>query len=97
GPSSKLADALVYRSPPRIEEMARAARGAVIVGDHEIGRALRDLLGRGYIVEPSSATAWAAYTYLKERGKIDEAVVVLTGSGLKYVDKLQGITRGPPD
>ncbi len=94
GPSSRLADALVYKDPPRIEEMGGVASGLVIVGDKAIIEALRDLLGRGYIVEPSSAAAWAAYKHLKERGVVGDAIVLLTGSGLKYVGELGTIVGG---
>ncbi len=92
GASSRLADALVVREPPRLGEMARAVAesggGLVIVGDEAIGEALRELLGMGFIVEPSSAAAWAAFRELARRGIIEDAVVFLTGSGLKYGEVL---------
>jgi threonine synthase len=95
GPDSRLADALVVRNPPRLEEMARIVResggGVVKVGDEAIRVALRELLSMGFIVEPSSAVAWAAYRALE--GKIGEAIVILTGSGLKYYRELEEISR----
>jgi threonine synthase len=95
GPESKLADALVARNPPRLEEMARIVResggGVVKVGDEAIRVALRELLSMGFVVEPSSAVVWAAYRALE--GKIGEAIVILTGSGLKYYRELEGIAR----
>jgi len=83
------------RNPPRLEEMARIVResggGVVKVGDEAIRVALRELLSMGFIVEPSSAVAWAAYRALE--GKIGEAIVILTGSGLKYYRELEEISR----
>jgi threonine synthase len=96
GPNSRLADALVVRNPPRLEEMARIVResggGVVKVGDEAIRVALRELLSMGFIVEPSSAVAWAAYRALEGRLGGD-VIVVLTGSGLKYYKELEEITR----
>ncbi|MCE4599846.1 MAG: pyridoxal-phosphate dependent enzyme [Desulfurococcales archaeon] len=95
GDRSRLADALVYRDPPRLDEMAEAARdgGLVVVGDDAIKRSLMDLYSMGFIVEPSSAVVWAAYRELSERGLIDEALLILTGSGLKYAGLLQDIVK----
>ncbi len=93
GRGSKLADALVYRDPPRLDEMAKAVEGLVIVGDNAIKHALLDLYTMGFIVEPSSAVVWAAYKELNRRGIVDEAVLVLTGSGLKYVGEITGMLR----
>ncbi|WP_069807463.1 threonine synthase [Vulcanisaeta thermophila] len=100
GEPSKLADALRVKNPPRLEEAANAVRmsggDAVVVNDHEITKAWQYLIRRGFIVEPSSATALAGYWRLRESGALserDEVVIVLTGSGLKYVD-LMGIASG---
>jgi threonine synthase len=46
----------------------------------------------GFIVEPSSAVAWAAYRALEGRLGGD-VIVVLTGNGLKYYKELEEITR----
>ncbi|MEB2835811.1 MAG: pyridoxal-phosphate dependent enzyme [Desulfurococcales archaeon] len=93
GPTSRLADALVLRDPPRLDEMARAVResggGLVVVGDEAIREALRDLLSMGFIVEPTSAAAWAAFKALQGEGYARDSVVVLTGSGLKYAEVLE--------
>jgi threonine synthase len=92
GQTSRLADALVLKDPPRRSEMADAVNssggGLVVVGDEAIKEALRDLLGMGFLVEPTSATAWAAFKALVERGLAKDSVVVLTGSGLKYAEVL---------
>ena len=84
-----VADALTVARPPRLSEMVREltiVRGEVrIVSDEEILRAHRELGLMGFHVEPSSAVGYAAL-----RREIDEiissekeAVVILTGAGLK--------------
>ncbi|MCE4627639.1 MAG: pyridoxal-phosphate dependent enzyme [Desulfurococcales archaeon] len=78
--TSRLADALVLKNPPRLEEIAAASSGLVVVGDPEIEKGMRALYGKGFIVEPSSASVEAA----AEMAGLEEAVLVLTGSGLKY-------------
>ena len=97
GSTSRLADALVLRDPPRLEGMAGAVResggGLVVVGDEAIRAALAELLSMGLIVEPSSAAAWAAFRGLTGRGLAGDAVVVLTGSGLKYAERLAEAAR----
>ena len=98
GNTSKLADALVVRNPPRLWEMARIVResggGLVKVGDDAIRGALRELLSMGFIVEPSSAVAWAAFRALEDKLAGGDVVIVLTGSGLKYYRELEEIARG---
>ncbi len=92
GPTSRLADALVLRDPPRLDEIAGVVResggGLVVVGDDAIREALRGLLRLGFIVEPSSAAAWAAFTTISRAGGARDSVIVLTGSGLKYAGRL---------
>jgi len=89
GKTSKLADALVLRNPPRLGEMARTARGVVITSDPDIREAWVRLNRSGFIVEPSSATVEAARSMLG----LSRAVLILTGSGLKYaVDSETQIT-----
>ncbi len=95
GPTSRLADALVLRNPPRLSDMVEAVResggGLVVVGDDAIREALGELLSMGFIVEPSSAAAWAAFKALHEKGEARDSVVILTGSGLKYAELLAGL------
>lgn len=79
GGSGRLLDALVLRSPPRLDEMAEAVEGLVIAGDEAVEEALESLYRRGFIVEPSSAVVEAAARAVGEAG-----LLVLTGSGLKY-------------
>lgn len=96
GDTSKLADALVVKKPPRLDEIASAVNnsggGLVVVGDEAIKSALKELLQMGFIVEPSSAVAWAAFTALNEAGDASDSVVILTGSGLKYAERIREIT-----
>ena len=98
GPTSRLADALVVKRPPRLEEIARIVResggGLVKVGDEAIRWALRELLGMGFIVEPSSAVVWAAYRALEDRLRGEEVILILTGSGLKYYRELEEVALG---
>ena len=90
GGSGRLLDALVLANPPRLDEMAAKARGLVIIGDEAALEALRKLARMGFIVEPSSATVYAALEALGLR----EATLVLTGSGLKYAEALAKWLRG---
>ncbi len=85
-----VADALISTKPIRLQEMVdslRETRGsAEIVEDQEILNSHKQLAAEGLYVEPSSATTLAAYNKWKEQGKIkhgEDAVLLLTGSGLK--------------
>ncbi len=97
GHSSKLADALVYKNPPRIDEMAKAASGLVVIGDGALRDAWAELLGMGFLVEPSSASVYAAYKTLRAMGLVDDALLVLTGSGLKYSQEIMALMGGSGD
>lgn len=91
---SVLADALRVLNPPRLKELIELFRGrnrVVVVGDEEIKVALKELIRMGFLVEPSSATAYSAFKKLVDEGFIkagEEALIPLTGSGLKMIDKL---------
>lgn len=96
GEGCDLLDALVVEDPPLIDDMARAAtRGVIVAGDTAVLPALRSLLLRGYIVEPSSATVEAALHYIAGSGlrMPKPYILILTGSGLKYADLLARIAR----
>lgn len=85
---SKLAEGIAIPDPPRKGQMIkvlRETRGFCIsVGDDEIKRALEELVSMGFIVEPTSATVYAAFRRLLESGKLEGRVLLpLTGSGLK--------------
>ncbi|MEM2419858.1 MAG: pyridoxal-phosphate dependent enzyme [Candidatus Bathyarchaeia archaeon] len=87
---TSIADALVSTNPPLLELMHRELNNfggdTMIVEEHEIFQAFKELAGAGFYVEPSSAVAYAAYQ--KQLGKEAETrkektVIILTGSGLK--------------
>ncbi|MEM3730253.1 MAG: pyridoxal-phosphate dependent enzyme [Candidatus Bathyarchaeia archaeon] len=87
---NSIADALVSVNPPLLNLTAKSmweAEGeAVIVEENEIYNAFAELAGKGFLVEPSSAVAYAAYKKQLENGEIsktDEAAIILTGTGLK--------------
>jgi len=64
----------------------RSGGGTVAVSEAGILEALNALVRSGFYVEPTSATAAAAFEMLCETGDIrpgETTVVVLTGSGLK--------------
>lgn len=89
GSTSKYADALLVKKPKRLDEISKAIRlsggGLVIVGDEAIKSSTSELHRMGFIVEPSSSVVWAAFKYLADRGESRDPVLILTGSGLKYV------------
>lgn len=67
----------------------KATSGDVfVVNDDEIMEVLKELYGKGIIVEPTSATAYAAFK--KVRG-INNALIPMTGTGIKTIDKLNKI------
>lgn len=87
---ASVADALVSVDPPLLELMVNNLKevegDAVIVEEEEIVEAFRELAGRGFYVEPSSAVAYAGYKKQVENKEIpigSSAAIVLTGAGLK--------------
>ena len=86
--------------PLRLEQIIRALHhsggGSVAVPEDDIVEALRDLCSRGLFVEPTSATAAAAFTSLTRSGTIqtsETTVVLLTGSGLKAATQVADLIR----
>jgi threonine synthase len=93
--SPTVADGIATPKPIRIAEVLRALRrsmgGVVAVAEEEIAPALAVLGRQGLFVEPTAATAAAALGRLLADGTIctdQTTVVVLTGSGLKAVDRI---------
>lgn len=87
---TSIADALVSVDPPLLELMVKNMKevngDVVIVEEEEIIEAFKELAGKGFYVEPSSAVAYAGYKkHVKNREtpKDSRAVIVLTGAGLK--------------
>ena len=67
---------------------------AVAIPETEIVAALRALVRQGLFVEPTCATALAAFERLAAAGRIgprERVVVVLTGSGLKTAATIAGL------
>lgn len=89
---SRLAEGIAIPEPPRREQMLKALKesngACVSVGDEEIAEAIKELISMGFLVEPTSATAYAAFKLLLEEGYFEKGTKVLiplTGSGLKSV------------
>ncbi len=89
---SSLADGIMVPNPPRIDELVyytlSYGEEIVLVDNNDIVKALKELYDKGYIVEPTSAVVWAAYNKLKDFFKGKEVLLILTGSGLKTLDKI---------
>jgi len=92
---SLLGDGVRVPGPPRKEEVLQAMRdtggNTFWVTDNEIKNALKRLIKMGFIVEPTSATAYAGYLKLIEYGQLDKqekSAIILTGSGLKMIEEL---------
>jgi threonine synthase len=91
---TSIADALVSVNPPLLDIMVRSLREAngeaVMVEEDEIACAFKELAGKGFFVEPSSAVAYAAYKKqleIEEMSEDAKIVIVLTGTGLKSILK----------
>ena len=87
---ASVADALVSVDPPLLELMVKNLKevegDAVMVEEEEIHEAFRELAGRGFYVEPSSAVAYAGYRKHAKNKEVsigENATIVLTGAGLK--------------
>jgi threonine synthase len=85
-----IAEGIMIANPVRGRELLAALRasngGAIAVDESTIKAALLDLAHRGIYVEPTSATAFAAWRALLARGDIqpgERVVVLITGHGLK--------------
>jgi threonine synthase len=90
-----IADGIASATPVRLREVLAAVResggATATVAEGEIVAALRKLGALGYFVEPTSATAGAGLSKLLAAGTIrpgETVAVVLTGSGLKAVEKI---------
>ncbi|MEM0362224.1 MAG: pyridoxal-phosphate dependent enzyme [Sulfolobaceae archaeon] len=78
---TSIADALVSTRPVLLDQMIKVVNECIVVNDNEIISAWKKLARMGLLVEYSSATVYAAY----EKFKVNDAVLVLTGSGLKTI------------
>ncbi|KAA8923421.1 pyridoxal-phosphate dependent enzyme [Thermoplasma sp.] len=79
---SSIADALVSRRPILIEKMHQVISDhgrCITVDDDEIMDARNKLARKGFLVEYSSATVYAAF----RKKPLEKSLLVMTGSGLK--------------
>ncbi len=88
-----LADGISIKNPPRLGEIVSAIResggDAMVVSNQEIRGALKELVARGVIVEPTSAVSLAGLMRSIEMGSVFEnPMVILTGSGLKVAQRV---------
>jgi threonine synthase len=76
----------------------RETGGNIVVADEdEIEMAFWRLAVAGFFIEPTSATAGAVLSRLIEAriiGREETTVLVLTGHGLKAVDKIARMSKG---
>jgi len=89
---SQLAEGIAIPNPPRKKQMLEALRNTegtcVSVGDEEINDALGELISMGFLVEPTSAVAYAGFKVLLENKYFEKGsrvLIPLTGSGLKNI------------
>jgi threonine synthase len=94
-PAPTAADGIATVKPVRTAEVLDALRhsagGVAAVPEADIAPALAGLGRLGLFVEPTAATAAAAFAKLLQQGTIrpeETTVVVLTGHGLKATDKI---------
>jgi len=90
---SSLADGLRVKNPPRLNEIVRAIKETqgccIVVDNYDIHLYSSFAYKKGFIVEPTSITVFAALAKAVEEGILDkgeEVVAPLTGSGLKIVE-----------
>ena len=90
-----IADGIASSKPVRLKEVLAAVRETegmmMAVSEEEICDATRRLAEGGFFVEPTAAAGAAGLSRLIANGSIstvDRVVLVLTGSGLKAVDKI---------
>ena len=90
-----IADGIASEKPVRVSEVlgsVRKTNGEIIaVKEQDIIQAFGDLSKAGFFIEPTGATAAAAFDRLMIGGTIlpdQVSVVVLTGHGLKAADKI---------
>lgn len=90
-----MADGIASEKPVRLPDVLRAIRecggGTVAVGEAEIVMALGRLARAGFFVEPTAAAGVAGLGHLIAGGDIragETTVVILTGSGLKAVERI---------
>ncbi len=85
---TSVAEGLLVENSPRLHNITEAARKhgeLVLVSEQEITAGLKKALQMGLFIEPTSAVVMAALQILQPS---ESTVAVLTGSGLKGVEKI---------
>ena len=95
-----IAEGTAIARPLRLRQMIMALRqtrgGTVAIPEDGIVRALDALCAQGLFVEPTSASAAAAFSTLVDAGTIrprDTSVVILSGSGLKAASAVRDLVQ----
>jgi threonine synthase len=93
-PGPSVAEGIQVVEPPRLQQIVAAIRDsggtALTVHDEDILEQHRRLARYGVLVEPTAAAAAAGLYVAQERGLVgihDSVVAILTGSGLKTLDR----------
>jgi len=100
--SETIADGIAVKSPPRLEQMAKAVEetkgSVVVVANADVVEACRELLKAGILAEPTSAAAAAGLrAYAESTGEAPEKpLLVVTGSGLKLAARLLELLGSAP-
>lgn len=89
-PTPTMAEGIAVAKPVRARQIlaaiAETSGCLVTVSEEEVRAALREALSQGLCIEPTSAAALAAIRH--DATQYDDILVVVTGHGLKSVDKL---------
>ncbi|MCK5212870.1 MAG: pyridoxal-phosphate dependent enzyme [Dehalococcoidia bacterium] len=100
--ASHLADGIAIANPPRLLQIADAVKRTggfgETVADDGIASALRWLVARGYVVEPTSAVPFAAALAAIRDRRIpagSSVLIPLSGTGMKVLDELTEIVSHP--
>jgi len=94
-----LAEGIAVAEPIRGEQIVEAVKTTkgdfITVDDSEIERSLKEICGKGYYIEPTSASTTAGITQYLQKSDSDEIIVsAFTGHGLKTTEKMIKILSG---
>tara|TARA_Y100001934_G_scaffold281760_1_gene392655 strand:- start:442 stop:1578 length:1137 start_codon:yes stop_codon:yes gene_type:complete len=94
-----IADGIASEKPVRVSDVMAAAResggGVEVASEAEIAAAFDAFARRGFFVEPTTATAGAVFDKILRSGSVQKSettVLVLTGHGLKAMEKIIKLT-----
>ncbi len=94
-----MAEGIAVAEPARGQEIVEAVRQSggffMTVEEEEIRRSLKDILSRGFYIEPTSAVVCAALSKLAAEPELEHPVMSLfTGHGLKAAGKITKLLAG---